>query len=62
VLIPIVPHVLRIRIALLRKIRWTWLADLHERKFGGFVAAIRLVMLAIAILLLVLVVYRLLEK
>ncbi len=28
---------------------------LHERKFGGFVAAIRLVMLAIAILLLVLV-------
>jgi hypothetical protein len=29
---------------------------LHERKFGGFVAAIRLVMLAIAILPLVLVV------
>ena len=55
VLIPLVPQLLRIRIALLRKIRWTWLADLNERNFGGFVIASRIIMLVIAAVLAVLV-------
>ena len=53
-LVPIAPSLLRLRIALLRKIRWRWLADLHERHFDGFVIAVRTILITLAALLIVL--------
>ena len=53
-LIAFVPQLLRFRISILRKFRWTWLADLHERNFIGFVMAVRIIILAIAVVLVVL--------
>ena len=53
VLIPIVPNMLRLRVAIFRKFHWTWLADLHERNMGAFVMAVRIILLAMAVLLVV---------
>jgi hypothetical protein len=51
VLIPLVPHMLRLRIKVLRWLHWNWLADRHERHLGGLVTAVRIIFLAIAVYL-----------
>jgi hypothetical protein len=57
-LIPIVPQMIRLRIAVLRVLHWNWLADVHEKDFGGWVAVVRIIMAAIALVMIVLVVVR----
>jgi hypothetical protein len=56
ILIPIVPKMVRVRIAVLRWLRWNWLAELHERGFNPIVITVRIFMLAIATYLFVLAV------
>ena len=53
-LIPLVPKMMRLRIRFFRFLRWNWLANLHEKHFRGLVIAVRVIMLAIATILLVL--------
>jgi len=48
VLLPIVPKMVRVRIAVLRWLRWKWMADLHEKGFNPIVAVVRVVMACIA--------------
>ncbi len=54
VLIPLVPQMMRLRISVLRWLRWTWLADRHERHIEGLVTAVRIILLALAVYLVVL--------
>ena len=49
-LIPLAPSMMRLRIAVLRWLHWNWLAQLHERPFGGFSLAAR-ILLAVAALI-----------
>ncbi len=48
ILLPIVPKMVQVRIAVLRWLRWNWLADAHERGFKPLVIAVRVVMVCIA--------------
>lgn len=54
-LIPLVPSMMRLRIAVLRWLHWNWLAQLHERHFDGFTLAARMVLAAAALIALILV-------
>jgi hypothetical protein len=56
ILIPIVPKMVRVRIAALRWLRWNRLADIHEQGFNPIVIAVRVIMLALAVYLFVLAV------
>ncbi len=47
-LVPFVPQMLRVRVAMLRWLRWNWLADRHERHIGGLTMAARIILLALA--------------
>jgi len=51
VLIPIAPKMLKVRIAVFRKLKWNSLADFHEKHFDQLVIVARTIMvLVIAIL------------
>ncbi|MFQ5606742.1 MAG: hypothetical protein ACE5GA_02255 [Candidatus Zixiibacteriota bacterium] len=52
VLFYFVPQLLRVRIAVLRKLHLIWFAELHEKHFSGWVVAIRIVLAASAVALL----------
>lgn len=51
-LAPIAPKLLRIRVRILRWLRWNWGADLIENHFAGWVLSIRIVLVAVAAVLL----------
>ena len=53
-LIPIVPKMMTLRIKFFRFLHWNWLANLHEKYYNGIVIAVRCILLAIAIVLLIL--------
>jgi hypothetical protein len=50
-LIPLAPTLLRLRIRILRWIRWHWMADLLEGQFDRVVVFVRVVLLVCAIAL-----------
>ena len=51
VLIPIVPKMIRFRIAVLRKLKWNGLANFHEKYFDQLVVVIRVIVAIIVALL-----------
>lgn len=51
ILIPLAPKLLRLRIRILRWLRWNWAASLLEKHFDGWVLFFRMVLLVIAALL-----------
>ena len=51
ILIPFAPGMMRLRIKLLRWLRWNCLADFHQRHFKGIVLAARIIMLVFAVTL-----------
>jgi hypothetical protein len=51
ILIPLAPKLLRLRIRVLRWLRWDWGADLLERRFDGWVLFLRILLFGIAIVL-----------
>lgn len=53
-LFPFVPRLIQIRIRLLRWMRINWLADFHQRHLVGIIRAIRVMIAAIAIVLIIL--------
>lgn len=53
-LIPLVPKMMNFRILVFRKLHLNWLANLHENHFRGFVIAVRIILAAMAVLLLLL--------
>jgi hypothetical protein len=53
-LIPLVPKMLELRIAVLKWIRWNSMANLHVTHFGGLVTAVRIIMAAMAVTLIIL--------
>ncbi len=55
-LIPLAPKLIRLRIRILRFLRLDWFANLHEKYFNGIVIAVRVIWVAIAIFLIVLLV------
>jgi hypothetical protein len=48
VLIPIAPKMIRLRIAIFRKLKWNGLANFHEKYFSRVVTIVRIVMALIA--------------
>ena len=56
VLFPIAPKMIRLRIAVYRKLNWNGLANFHEKYFDQIVIIARVVMALIAALLLFLIV------
>ena len=44
VLIPIAPRMIRLRIAVFRKLKWNGLADWHEKNINQLVIVVRVVM------------------
>lgn len=46
ILVPIVPKMVQVRIAVLKWLRLTWLADIHEKKARGIVLAVQVIMIA----------------
>ena len=44
VLIPIAPRMIRLRIAVFRKLKWNSLANFHEKYFDQLVIVVRVVM------------------
>ena len=53
-LIPLVPRMICLRIKVLNWLRWTWLADWHQRNFKPLVIIVRVIILTIAMVMLVL--------
>ncbi|MFH1372361.1 MAG: hypothetical protein ABII79_00980 [bacterium] len=53
-LIPLVPRMICLRIRVLRWLRWTGIADWHQRNFKPLVIIVRVIMLTIAVVMLVL--------
>jgi hypothetical protein len=53
ILFIVMPYIIRMRIAILRWLRWKWLADFHERHMKGIVLAVRVILVVIAIVLIV---------
>jgi hypothetical protein len=51
ILIPFVPRLLRLRIRILRWLKWNWAAELLQRRFDVFVVVFRVVLFIIAIML-----------
>jgi len=51
VLVPLVPRMLQLRILVLRKLHFTWLAEFHERHRAGLIWFIRAVLVAAALIL-----------
>lgn len=56
VLIPIAPKIIRLRIAVFRKLRWNGLANFHEKYFDLLVTVVRVVMSLIIVVLIFLVI------
>lgn len=56
ILIPLTPHLMRLRIRMLRAVPWGSLADWHERHFRGLVLGARIAMVIVFLLLVVTVV------
>jgi len=52
VLIPFAPKLVRLRIRILRWLRWNWAANLLESHFQGWVMFFRIILFVIAVLLL----------
>jgi hypothetical protein len=52
ILIPLAPKLVRLRIRVLRWLRWNWAVNLLERHFDGWVLFFRLVLFVIAAVLL----------
>jgi len=52
--LPMVRNMIRMRIIVLRWLRWKWLADFHEHNIDRLVPIARLIMSAIAIVLIIL--------
>jgi hypothetical protein len=50
-LIPLVPKMVRFRIAVLRWLHWNWFAELFERNFDAFTWAIRAILLVAGVVL-----------
>ena len=48
----IVPKMLQLRIRVLRFMHWNWFADWHQRNFGGFVIAARIILGCLGFMLL----------
>ena len=55
VLIPIAPRMIRLRIAVFRKLKWNGLADFHEKNIDQLVIVVRVVMALIIALLVFLI-------
>ena len=55
VLIPIAPRMIRLRIAVFRKLKWNSLANFHEKYFDQLVIVVRVVMALIFAFLMFLV-------
>ncbi len=51
VLMPLVPHAVRLRIRVLRWIGWNWGANVLEKNFDGWVAFGRVAIVVVAIVL-----------
>lgn len=51
VLIPFAPHLLRLRVRILRWLRWHWAADMIEGHFQGWVLFARILLLVIVAVL-----------
>ncbi len=49
--LPIMPKIIRIRIAILRWLRLRWFADFHERHFNRLVPIVRVILGAIIVVL-----------
>ena len=54
ILIPVFPRMIRLRIKVLRILKWNSLADFHERHFAQIVTIARTVIVLIVILLMIL--------
>jgi len=50
--LPLVPHMVQVRIGVLRWLGLKWFADWHERGFRQIVIAVRVMMLAMILVLL----------
>jgi hypothetical protein len=50
-LIPLVPRMIQVRIAVLRKLHLNWLADFHERHLEGLTWFVRALLAILAVLL-----------
>ena len=48
ILIPLAPKLVRLRIRLLRWLRWNWAVNLLEKHFDGWVLLVRIILLVIA--------------
>lgn len=51
-IIPLMPKMVKLRIFILRKLRFRWLADWHQKHFEGIVIAARTIIAVIALILL----------
>ena len=51
ILIPFAPNLVRLRIRILRWLRWNWAANLLENHFRGWVLLFRIVLFVIAVVL-----------
>ena len=52
VFIPLAPKLVRLRIRILRWLRWEWAAKLLEKHFYGWVLFLRILLFVIAVVLL----------
>jgi len=52
ILIPLMPRLLRIRIAFYRLVHWRWAVKVHEKHFKGIVLGARIFLLLVAAVLL----------
>ena len=50
-LVPLVPRMLQLRILVLRKLHLKWFAEFHERHMAGLIWFIRVVLVAVALIL-----------
>ena len=51
VCVPVTPQLLRLRVRLLRWLKWNWAADLLEKYFPRWVILVRIVLIIIALTL-----------
>lgn len=51
--LPLVRHLIRMRIIILKWMRWKWLADFNERHFDRLVLISRIILIAIAMILII---------
>jgi hypothetical protein len=56
VLIPIAPKMIRLRIAVFRKLKWNGLANFHDKNFDQLVIVVRVVMALIFVVLMFLLI------